>query len=91
MQYTYCSKPKGICLAETTLNSEKIKPITLPIIELCLSEDISQSGSQLGSQSVENFTKKSQNLVAICGSISGCTEGTLGLANQYCQGTMIIL
>ena len=37
-------------LSEATSNSEKIKPIALAIIELHLSEGISQSGSQ----SVEN-------------------------------------
>ena len=35
--------PKGTCWAETTSNSEKIKPIALAVIELCLSEGISQS------------------------------------------------
>ena len=44
--YTYCSKPKGTCLAEAMLNSEKIKPVALAIIELCLSEGIGQSVTQ---------------------------------------------
>ena len=35
---------------EATLNSEEIKPITLVIIELCLSEGVSQSVSQIVSQ-----------------------------------------
>ena len=39
-----------MCLAEATLNSEKIKPIALAVIELHLSEGI----SQLLSLSVEN-------------------------------------
>ena len=35
--------PKGNPQAEGTSNSEKIKPVALAIIELRLSEDISQS------------------------------------------------
>ena len=35
--------PKGTYQAEATSNSEKIKPIALPIIEFRLSEGISQS------------------------------------------------
>ena len=46
----YCGMPKGTCRAEATLNSEKIKPIALAVIELCLSEGISQSVSHLVSQ-----------------------------------------
>ena len=46
MNCTYCSMPKGTCQAEVMSNSEKIKPIALAIIELCLSEGISQSVSQ---------------------------------------------
>ena len=38
--------PKGTSQAEATSNSEKIKPIALVVIKLCLSEGISQSGSQ---------------------------------------------
>ena len=45
--------PKGISQAEATSNSEKIKPVALAIIELCLSEAISYSVSQ----SVENSVK----------------------------------
>ena len=48
--YVYCSMPKGTC---ATSNSEKIKPIALPVIELHLSEGISQAVSQ----SVENSVK----------------------------------
>ena len=33
---------KGTCRAEATSNSEKIKPVALAVIELCLSEGISQ-------------------------------------------------
>ena len=49
--------PKGTCQAEATLNSEKIKPVALAVIELQLSEGISQSITQLLSQSVENSVK----------------------------------
>ena len=35
--------PKGTCQAEVMSNNEKIKPIALADIELCLSEGISQS------------------------------------------------
>ena len=51
--YVYCGIPKGTCQAKAMSNSEKIKPVVLAIIELCLSEDI----SQLLNQSVENSTK----------------------------------
>ena len=34
--------PKGMCLAEVTLNSETIKPVVLAIIELRFYEGISQ-------------------------------------------------
>ena len=43
MQCTYCGMPKGTSRAETTLNSEKIKPVALAVIELCFSEGTSQS------------------------------------------------
>ena len=46
----YCGMPKGTSQAKATSNSEKIKPVALVIIELCLSEGISQS--------VENFVKE---------------------------------
>ena len=46
----HCGMPKGIYRAEAKSNSEKIKPVALAVIELRLSEGI----SQLLSQSVEN-------------------------------------
>ena len=49
----YDGIPKGICRAEVMSNSEKIKPVSLAVIELHLSEGISQSVSQ----SVENSTE----------------------------------
>ena len=42
----YCGMPKGTSQAEATLNSEKIKPVVLAVIKLCLSEGISQLLSQ---------------------------------------------
>jgi len=49
----YCGMPKGTSRAEATLNSEKIKPIALAVIELCLTESIIQAGSQSEENSVE--------------------------------------
>jgi len=41
----YSGMAKGTSWAEVTLNSEKIKPITLAVVELCESEGISQAVS----------------------------------------------
>jgi len=41
MHWTYCGMPKGTSQAEAISSSEKIKPVTLAVIELCQSEDIS--------------------------------------------------
>ena len=49
---TYCGMPKGTCWAEVTLNSEKTKPVALAVIELRLSEGISQSVTQSVSRKV---------------------------------------
>ena len=53
---TYCGMPKGTCRAKATSNSEKIKHVALlrAVIELHLSEGISQSVTYLLCQSVEN-------------------------------------
>ena len=55
----------GTSLAEAMLNSEKIKPVVLAVIELHLSEGIGQSVIQAVSQSVckkkklfHNYNKK---------------------------------
>ena len=42
---TYSGTPKGTSRAEATSNSEKIKPVSLAVTELCLSEGIRQAGS----------------------------------------------
>jgi len=44
----YSSMAKGTSRAEAMLNSEKIKPVVLAIVELCKSEG-RQAGRQAGS------------------------------------------
>ena len=41
-----CDMPKGTSRDKATSNSEKIKPVALAVIELCLSEGSRQLGSQ---------------------------------------------
>jgi len=43
---------KGTSRAEATLNSKKVKPVALAIVELCKSEGIRQAGRQAGRQAV---------------------------------------
>ena len=43
---TYCSMPKGTSRAKVTSSNEKIKLVALAVIELHLSEGISQSVGQ---------------------------------------------
>jgi len=45
MLYMYSGMAKGTYRAEATSNSEKIKSVTLAIVELCESEGISQAVS----------------------------------------------
>ena len=47
MHCMYCSMPKGTTRFEAMSYSEKIKPVALAVIELCLSEGISHSVTQL--------------------------------------------
>jgi len=42
MHFMYISMAKGTSWAEAILNSEKIKPVALAIVELCESEGIRQ-------------------------------------------------
>ena len=64
----YCGMPKGTCQTELTSNGEKIKPVALAVIELCLTaEGISQSVSR------KIPLKKSWQ------PIGTITEGTFGL------------
>ena len=80
--------PKGTCRPKATSNSEKIKPVALAIIELRLSEDISQSVTQLLSQSLENSVKYiylkfcSNLLKSFRVNLKACLG--LVLPNQYC-------
>jgi len=46
----YSGMAKGTSRAEAMLNSEKIKPVALAIVELRESEGIRQAGRQLVSQ-----------------------------------------
>ena len=48
LQYAYM--PQGTSQDEATSNSEKIKPIALAIIELCLPQGIRQAGRQADRQ-----------------------------------------
>ena len=50
MHCMYCSMPIGTSRAEAMLNVEKIKSVALAVIELLLSEGISQSVRQAVSQ-----------------------------------------
>jgi len=54
MHCMYSGMTKGTSQAEATLNSEKIKPVALAIVELCESEGIRQL---VVSQSVKNSIK----------------------------------
>ena len=45
MHCTYSGMPKGTFRDEATSNSEKIKPIALAVVELCLPEGIRQAVS----------------------------------------------
>ena len=82
--------PQGTSWSEAMSNSEKIMPVALAVIELHLSEGISQSVTQLLSQSVENsikyiyiFFKFWSNLLkAFQVDLKACLG--LVLPNQYC-------
>ena len=50
MHCTYSGMPKGTSRPEVTSNSEKIKPVALAVIELHLSEGITQLLTYLLSQ-----------------------------------------
>ena len=64
----YCGMPKGTCQTKLTSNSEKIKPVALAVIELCLTEGISQSVSRKNSTEKKSWQP-----------IGTITEGTFGL------------
>ena len=75
--------PKGTCRAKATLNSEKIKPVALAVIELRLSEGISQPVTQSVENSVEYiyFKFHSNLLKAFRVDLKACLG--LVLPNQY--------
>jgi len=58
MHWMYSGVAKGTSLAETTLNSEIIKPIALAIVKLCESEGIRQAGRQVVSYLVSQSVSK---------------------------------
>jgi len=70
--------PKGTSWAEATSNSEKIKPIALAISELCLTEGISQSGSQSEKNSAKQIIFKIP--WQFFGGISSRSESLFGLS-----------
>ena len=73
--------PKGTCQAEATSNSEKIKPVALAIIELRLSEGISQAVYKILLNKI--FLKFRSNLLkAFWVDLKDCLG--LVLSNQYC-------
>ena len=55
--------PKDTSLDEVTSNSEKIKPIALAVIELCLSEGNRQAGSWTVENPIAHFLKFCDNLL----------------------------
>ena len=60
----YCGMPKGMSRDEATLNSEKIKPISLAIIKLRLPEGrqaSGQAGGQVGRQAGRQAVESSIN------------------------------
>ena len=67
--------PKSTSWAEVMSNSKKIKPVALGIIELCLTEGISQAGSQAVSQKKILFNKFFKKILwQLFESISGRSE-----------------
>ena len=73
--------PKGTSQAEATSNSEKIKPVALAVIELCLTEGISQSVSQKKIPLNFFFKFRSNFLKAFQVDLKACLG--LVLPNQY--------
>ena len=78
--------PKGTCRAEATSNSEKIKPVALAVIELRLSEGISQlltySVSRKFRRIKKNLKFRSNLLKAFRVDLKACLG--LVLPHQYC-------
>ena len=78
--------PKGTCQAGATSNNEKIKPIALAVIELCLSEGIRQLLTYSVSRKfrrIKKFFKFRSNLLkAFRVNLKACLG--LVLPHQYC-------
>ena len=79
--------PKGTSQDEATLNSEKIKPVAIVIIELRLPEG-RQTGRQAGRQ-IYIFYKIYDNLLETFRIVLKALLG-LVILNQYCQGTRMV-
>ena len=80
--------PQDTSQVEATSNSEKIKPIPLPVIELHLSEGIRQAVSQsVENSAIYKILKFRINL------LEAFLETLLGLIilHQYCQDAMKVL
>ena len=77
---------KGTSWDEVMLNSEKIKPVALAVIELCLSEGISQSVTQSVTRKfclINSLLKFHINLLKVFRvNLKACLG--LVLPNQYC-------
>ena len=78
--------PKGIYLAEKTSNSDKIKSVALAIIELRLSEGISQYKISLNKKKFKFHSNFFEAFQVILKTISG-----LIIPNRYCQSAMKVL
>ena len=81
----YCGMQKGTSWAEATSNNEKIKPVVLAIIKLCLSEGISQLVTQLDSRKFHLIIfKKVHSNLCRQGRISGLlVDGLIMLAKCF--------
>ena len=73
--------PKGTSLDKATSSNERIKLVALAVIELRLSESISQSFSRSVCQEKIPLKKFFFNFMTTFGNISGRTKGTLDLVN----------
>ena len=87
MHSTSCGTPKGTCQTQVKSNCTKIKPVALAVLELCLSEGISQSVENSVKQKKLNFYRNSSKAFRVV--LKAC----LGLIvhNQYYQGVVKVL
>ena len=88
--------PKGTSRDEAMLNSEKIKPVTLHVIKLHLSEGIRQAGRKVGRQLVSQqkflliYYKFCNNLLEAFRVVLKAFL-SLVIPNQHYQGTRVVL